>query len=119
MQYLAAHLSRVSADLSTYVRTLLEIELTRSGRFRLAERARVAVVLEELSFQQSGVTDQSNAVAIGQHLNVHKIFYAQTHRVSGKLALTVQIVDVETNQVQRTISENLGTTQQQIAAGAQ
>ncbi|MCH2658860.1 SUMF1/EgtB/PvdO family nonheme iron enzyme [bacterium] len=100
-----------------YAQALLEGELQQSGQFALVEREKVAATIEELSFQQSGVTDQSNAVAIGQHLNVHKIFYAQTHRVGGKLALTVQIVDVETNQVQRTISENLGTTQQQIAAG--
>ena len=100
-----------------YAQALLEDELQQSGQFALVEREKVAETIKELSFQQSGVTDQSNAVAIGQNLNVHKIFHAQTHRVGGKLALTVQIVDVETNQVQRTTTESLGTTQDQIAAG--
>ena len=100
-----------------YAQALLETELQQSGQFALVEREKVAETIKELSFQQSGVTDQSNAVAIGKHLNVHKIFYAQTHRVGGKYAMTVKVVDVETNQVQRTESENLGTTQEEIQAG--
>ena len=100
-----------------YAQALLEAELQRSGQFALVERERIAETIKELSFQQSGVTDQSNAVAIGRHLNVHKIFFAQTHRVGGQYALTVKIVDIETNQVQRTESENLGTSQQDMQTG--
>lgn len=100
-----------------YAQALLETELQQSGQFALVESEKIAETIKELAFQQSGVTDQANAVAIGKHLNVHKIFYAQTHRVGGKYAMTVKVVDVETNQVQRTESENLGTTQQEIQAG--
>ncbi len=100
-----------------YAQALLEAELQRSGQFALVERERIAETIKELSFQQSGVTDQSNAVAIGRHLNVHKIFFVQTHRVGGQYALTVKIVDIETNQVQRTESENLGTSQQDMQTG--
>ena len=100
-----------------YAQALLETELQQSGQFALVEREKISTTIEELSFQQSGVTDQSNAVAIGRHLNVHKIFFAQTHRVGGQYALTVKIVDIETTQVQRTESENLGTSQQDIQIG--
>ena len=100
-----------------YAQALLEAELQRSGQFALVERERIAETIKELSFQQSGVNYQSNAVAIGRHLNVHKIFFAQTHRVGGQYALTVKIVDIETNQVQRTESENRGTSQQDMQTG--
>lgn len=100
-----------------YAQALLEAELQQSGQFALVEREKIAETIKELSFQQSGVTNQANAVEIGRHLNVHKIFFAQTHRVGGQYALTVKVVDVETNQVQRTENENLGTSQQQIQLG--
>ena len=100
-----------------YAQALLEAELQQSGQFALVEREKITETIKELSFQQSGVTDQTNAVAIGRHLNVHKIFFAQTHRVGGQHALTVKVVDIATNQVQRTESENLGTSQQTMQAG--
>ena len=106
--------ARVSADLSTYVRTLLENELTRSGRFRLAERARVAVVLEELSFQQSGVTDAAGMAEIGHHLNVDKLFFVGVHRLYPNYRVTVKIVDVTTNEVLRVEEQDLGTKADQV-----
>ena len=101
--------ARVSADLSAYVRTLLENELARSGRFRLAERTRVAVVLEELSFQQSGVTDAAGMAEIGHHLNVDKLFFVGVHRLYPNYRVTVKIVDVATNEVLRVEEQDLGT----------
>ncbi len=106
--------ARVSTDLSTYVRTLLENELTRSGRFRLAERARVAVVLEELSFQQSGVTDAAGMAEIGHHLNVDKLFFVGVHRLYPNYRVTVKIVDVTTNEVLRVEEQDLGTKADQV-----
>ena len=100
-----------------YAQALLETELQKSGSFSLVEREKVGEIIKELSFQHSGVTETEKATEIGRQLNVQKLFFAQTHRVGGKYALTVKIIDVETNQVQRTETENFGTDPQEIQVG--
>ena len=106
--------SRVSADLSAYVQTLLEDELRRSGRFDLVERAQVGKVIEELSFQQSGVTDVAGMTEIGHHLNVEKLFFLSLHRLYPNYKVTVKIVDVATNEIVRIEEQDLGTKVDQV-----
>ena len=74
----------VIADKGPYadhVQAIVEEELQKSGRFTLVERERVKDVLEEISFQQSGVTAQDKAAEIGHHLNVKQLVFLQMHRV--------------------------------------
>ena len=104
----------VSADLSSYVRTLLEEELTRSGQFDVVDRSQVKEVLEELSFQQSGVTDVQTVTEIGQHLNVEKLFFIRLHRLYPEYKVTIKIVDVATNKVIRLEEQDLGSKPSEV-----
>ena len=81
---------RVSVDLSTYVQALLEDELGRSGRFVLVEGGQVAKVLEEVFFQQSGVTTASDMTEIGRHFNVEKLFFLGIHRLYPNYKISVK-----------------------------
>ena len=101
-----------------FVQTVVEESIQASDRFTLVERERVENVLEEVSFQQSGITDQNSSVEIGHHLNVDMLLFLQTHRVGTEYQLTLKAVDVETNQVIRVDSHPLGANAESIRAGA-
>ncbi|MBI2502227.1 MAG: SUMF1/EgtB/PvdO family nonheme iron enzyme [Candidatus Latescibacteria bacterium] len=106
----------VPAALPAYTQSVLEAELSRSGRFTLVERSRVQEVIEEVSFQQSGVTVPEKASELGSHLNVEKLFFAEVLRVGSNYKLVVKVVDVASNQVVKVEEENLGPRQEQIQA---
>ena len=106
----------VPAALPQYVQAVLEAELSRSGRFALVERSRVQEVLEEITFQQSGVTTPEKVSELGHHLNVEKLLFAEVLRVSPDYKLVVKVVDVATDQVVKVEEETLGPRQEQIQA---
>ena len=108
--------SRVSKDISSYVHNLLEEKLSRSGKFSLVERSHLKEVIEEVSFQQSGITDAETITEIGKHLNVEKLFFAQVHHLRPDYKLTVKIIDVATNQIDRIEEQNLGSKNPAIKA---
>ena len=100
-----------------YAQSALEEMMQESDRFTLVERERIEDVLEEISFQQSGITDQNRSVEIGHHLNVDILLFVQTHRVGTKYQLTLKAIDVETNQVMRVDSHPIGANTDSIRAG--
>lgn len=106
----------VPGELAGYARTTLEEELLRSGRFTLVERQRVEQVVEEIAFQQSGVTESSGAAELGRLLNVDKLAFVQVHRLHPDYQLTVRLVDVSTGQLLRVEKQGLGRQQDQIRA---
>ncbi|MCC7264978.1 MAG: SUMF1/EgtB/PvdO family nonheme iron enzyme [Candidatus Latescibacteria bacterium] len=106
----------VPAALPAYVQALLEAELSRSGRFKLVERSRVQQVLEEVNFQQAGVTAADKASELGSHLNAEKLFFTEVLRVGTQYQLAVKVVDVATNEVLKVETETLGPRQEQIQA---
>ncbi len=106
----------VPAALPAYTQALLEAELGRSGRFKLVERGRVQEVLEEINFQQAGVTAADKASELGSHLNVEKLFFTEVLRAASQYQLVVKVVDVATNEVIKVETETLGPRQEQIQA---
>ena len=103
-------------EVSSYAHSLLEEKLSRSGVFSLVERSHVKEVVEEVAFQQSGITDAATITEIGTHLNVEKLFFAQVHRLRPDYKLTVKIVDVATNQIDRVEEQHLGSKNSHIKA---
>ena len=101
-----------------YVQAVVEEALQASDRFTLVERERVEDVLEEVAFQQSGITDQDSSIEIGHHLNVDLLVFLQTHRVGTAYRLTLKAIDVETNQVIRVDSHHIGPDAETMRAGA-
>jgi len=98
----------VPAALPAYAQSALEAELSRSGRFTLVERSRVQEVIEEVNFQQTGVTLPEKASELGGHLNVEKLLFGEVTRVGTNYKLAVRVVDVGSNQVVKVEEENLG-----------
>jgi formylglycine-generating enzyme required for sulfatase activity len=107
----------VSSSVVALVQSRLEMELQRAERLDLVEREQVKRVLEELAFQQSGVTDPGSASPIGEHLNVGKLLFGELARVGKSHFLALKVVDVRTNEVIWSDNQELGREDKQLIEG--
>ncbi len=81
---------------------IVEQELARQSRITLIERSRLAALIEEISFQQSGITHPDDAVEIGISSNVRLLIFGQAARSgSGEYRLALRVVDVATGRILR------------------
>ncbi|MCD6115841.1 hypothetical protein J7K93_02400 [bacterium] len=86
------------AQTTTY---LLESKLGNSELIELIERNQIAAVLDELKYQQTGLT-ASNAAEIGQHLNAEYILTGSINKLGNLLIITAKLVNVQTAQIMGT-----------------
>ena len=105
-------------EVSAFVQSAVEDELSNSGKFNLVERGRLKQVLEEVSFQQSGVTNDESAAKLGQQLNVDKLVFLRVHRLRQKYQLSLKVVDVSTNRILRVVERSLGKKADAVGAPA-
>ena len=105
-------------EVSAFVQSAVEDELSNSGKFNLVERGRLKQVLEEVSFQQSGVTNEESAAKLGQQLNVEKLVFLRVHRLRQKYQLSLKVVDVSTNRILRVVEKSLGKKADAVGAPA-
>jgi len=78
----------------------LRSELLTLGKVRVMERSEMALVLQEQSFQQSGVCDQSScALEIGKILSVDRMVVGSVGRIGSLFTLSVRVLSVETGEI--------------------
>lgn len=106
-----------AAAVAAAARGLVEQELGRSTRFAVVERARLADVLSEVGFQQSGATAPEGVAEAGRTANVQLLLFGQVARLdANRFRLTVRAIDVATGRVLR--SESVGLQSQGPALDA-
>jgi formylglycine-generating enzyme required for sulfatase activity len=97
-----------SGAIAGAVRGLVEQELSRNARFAVVERARLADVLDEIAFQQSGVTRPQGAAEVGGGHNVQLLLFGEVGRLSTEAYhLSLRVVEVTSNRVLRSEEANL------------
>jgi formylglycine-generating enzyme required for sulfatase activity len=99
------------------VQNALEEALARSDRVVLVERSRLKDVLQEVAFQQSGVTQSRTSSPVGEQLNVQMLVFAEVARVYPDYKVVVKIVDVATGKVLRADEETVGRGAAEMAVG--
>ncbi len=88
-------------DVARTTTYLLEGRLGNSPFVELIERNQIENVLEELRYQQTGLTT-SSAVEVGQHLNAEYILIGSINKLGSLLIITAKLVNVETAQIEGT-----------------
>ena len=111
----------VPESVRALVQAVVEEELARAPRVDLVERSRLKDVLEELSFQQSGLTERSSATPVGRHSNVDNLVFAEVSKTGRRYdqsgyRLSLKVVDVGTNRVVWTATEPLGKSDREVTA---
>ena len=74
-------------------------KLFEIGTYTVVERAEVDKILKEQAFQNTGCTDASCAVEIGQILNVKYTVVLSVDKIGSTYSLVARIVDVGTAQI--------------------
>lgn len=95
----------VEATEAAVITDRLRNDLLVSGQVRVMERGEMALVMEEQSFQQTGMCDQSQcAVEMGRVLSVDRMVVGAVGKVGTLYNVSVRLLDVETGEVLRSVN---------------
>lgn len=96
LDFSAQGVSQTDADV---VRELVQSELVQSRSFNVVDRSNIAAILKEQSFQQTGATDQQNAVEIGKLVNAQFMVYGTLMKLGGAYDISIYMVSVKTGTI--------------------
>jgi TolB-like protein len=96
LDFEAKNISKESAEAVT---DLLRTELFNTGRFKVVEREKIRRIIDEHSFQSSGMTDSDRAVEIGRLLNAEKIMVGTVTKLGNTRLINTRMVDVQSGLV--------------------
>ena len=77
-------------------------ELNKTGKFQIVERERVKIILDELKFQQTGVTSTVNAIKVGKILGVEQVLLGSLGVFGYKKTINARLINVENSKVVKT-----------------
>jgi len=81
----------------------LLVELVRTTRYEVTERARRDEILKEVGFQQTGACDEASCLAqIGKYLRVQKMVGGSVGKIGKTYSVNLRMVDVETGRIEQT-----------------
>lgn len=92
----------IGKDQAAAIGDLLLTRLARNPGVRLVERRKLDVILAEQQLAASGRVDPAQAVQLGRLFNMQKALTGSAARLGTTVTISVQLVDVETGQVQGT-----------------
>jgi len=85
----------------------LLVELVRTTRFEVTERARRDEVLKEVGFQQTGACDEASCLAqVGKYLGVQKMVGGSVGQIGKTYSVNLRMVDVETGRIEQTATKD-------------
>ncbi len=74
-------------------------EILKSGEYHIIERSRMADILKEQGFQQTGCTNTECAVEVGQLLGVSKVIFGNISKLGRIYSTSLKMVDVGTGEI--------------------
>lgn len=77
----------------------LRNDMVKQRGFTVLDRGQIEAMLDELAFQQKGLTDQSQAVKMGRMLNVQFIITGRLTKLGSSYQLLVQMIEVQTAKI--------------------
>ena len=99
--------SAVSEADARFLTERLGIELSRTGLFELLEREKMAEILKEQGFQQTGACDETAClVEVGRLLPVEKMIGGAVGHVGNVYSAQVRLIDLKTGVVERTATRD-------------
>lgn len=79
--------------------------LVHTGEFIVVERGKMANILQEQGFQQTGCTSNACAVEVGRILNVQEMVAGAVGKIGARYTLDVRLINVETAQILSTVTK--------------
>lgn len=82
----------------------MRTDLVNLRKFVMLDRTQTEKVIDELAFQQEGLTDSNQAAKIGKILNVEFIVTGRVTSLDGAYQVNSQMISVETGEIVRSAS---------------
>jgi hypothetical protein len=99
--------SGITADDGLLLTDRLLVELARTTRFDVTERARRDEILKEQAFQQTGACDEASCMAkIGKFLGVQKMVGGTIGKIGNTFSVNLRMVDVESGKIEQTATKD-------------
>jgi len=83
-------------ELADAVSDILRTEVIDTGQFRVIERAQLAKIIEEHSFQLSGLVDASTIAEFGKLVGADYVALGSVSVLGGTYTVTLRFINVET-----------------------
>jgi len=84
---------------------LVRDELVKSGKYNVIDRENTELLLEEIAFQHTDLTDQTSVASIGNLLGVRKLMTGTIGKLGELSIITLRIINVETSLIERVETE--------------
>jgi TolB-like protein len=79
--------------------SMLMTGLAKAAHFKVVERSIIEKAIQELKFQNTGITDQENAKQLGKLINADCLVYGNVARLNELIVINVRAVDVKTGEL--------------------
>lgn len=105
-------LQGVNSDLSRYIAERLTTRLSgQSQKFRVVERRRLGLVLNELKFSLSDLVNPDKAKQLGKMLGVEGLVVGSVSDLGNQVDIDARIIEIESNNVLPGVSTTLSKDQ--------
>ncbi len=84
---------------------LVRNELVMSGKYNTVDRDNTDLLLEEMAFQLSDLTDEASVTSLGNLLGVEKLMMGTIGKLGELYIISLRILDVETGIIERVETE--------------
>ena len=89
----------VEESLAASVMNLVVSRLANAPLVDLVERGDVQQVLDELQFQNTGITSPRDAAEIGRLLNARRVLLGNVNQLGSSLTIALRLVETESGRV--------------------
>ncbi len=91
--------SGTDSETAKVLSDLFGTKLAAKNAFRVLTRTNIDKLMEEIQYQQSGLTSNDDAVSLGKQLNANYIVYGNLTTLGKLQVLYVQLINVETGEI--------------------
>lgn len=104
-------LKPVGADptLAQAVSENLRTMIIQSGRYQVVERSQLNGILDEYSLEQSGLTEEGDARAVGSLANVDVVLLGSLSQLFETYSINARIIDVASGVVQKALKVDMAS----------
>jgi len=95
----------ISDELASLLSEKMRTSVYDTGLFRVVDRKNMEAILSEQGFQLSDCTSSECAVQVGRLMGVNKIILGSIGKIEEKSIITVQVVNVETGEIESVAGE--------------
>ena len=93
--------STIDAGTKIAIREVISSAIVNTGKYSIVERSMLERVIEEQTFSNSGVVDETQATEIGKLAGANKVIISVVTATGGRIMVSIKMIDVKTAAVEK------------------